>query len=56
MDTDKENQEQQILWNAALKQIGSTLKRELLPEQDLPDRFRELIAQLEAKLSLKANK
>jgi hypothetical protein len=43
-----DSKEQQILWNAALKEIGSRLKRELQPEQDLPDRLRELIAQLEA--------
>jgi hypothetical protein len=43
------DEEQQKLWNAALKQIGSTLKRELPPEQDVPDRLRELMAQLETK-------
>jgi hypothetical protein len=48
MPNEKEKQEQQIFWNAALKQIGSTLKREWQPEQDAPDRLRELIAQLEA--------
>ena len=40
--------EQQILWTAALKEIGSTLKREIQPEQGMPDRLRELIAQIEA--------
>lgn len=39
-----------MLWNAALKEIGNRLKRELQPEQDWPDRLRELIAQLEANL------
>jgi hypothetical protein len=43
-----EKQEQQMLWDAALREIGSRLKRELLPEQDVPDRLRQLIAQLEA--------
>jgi hypothetical protein len=37
-----------MLLNAALKEFASSLKRELKPEKDVPDRFRELIAQLEA--------
>jgi hypothetical protein len=37
-----------LLLNAALKEFASSLKRELKPEKDVPDRFRELIAQLEA--------
>jgi hypothetical protein len=41
-------QKQQILWIAALKQIGSALKREPQPQQVIPERLRELIAQLEA--------
>jgi hypothetical protein len=43
------DEEQQKLWKAALKEVGSRLKRELPPPQDVPDRLRELIAQLEAK-------
>ena len=42
------NKEQQMLWNAALKEIGRGLKHELEPEKDAPDRLRKLIAQLEA--------
>jgi hypothetical protein len=42
--------EQQMLRNAALKEFASNLKRELKPEQDVPDRLRELITQLESKL------
>ena len=48
MPNEKEKQEQQLLWNAALKAIGGRLRRDLQPEQDVPDRFRDLIAQLEA--------
>jgi hypothetical protein len=40
--------EQQMLWEAALKEIGRGLKYELEPEKDAPDRLRKLIAQLEA--------
>jgi hypothetical protein len=47
MSNDK-TKEQQTLWNAALKGIGNRLKRDLQPEQDLPDRLRELVAKLEA--------
>jgi hypothetical protein len=50
MPNEKEKQEQQLLWNAALKEIGGRLGRDLQPEQDAPDRLRELIAQLEANL------
>lgn len=42
------NKEQQMLWNAALKEIGRGLKYELEPEKDSPGRPRKLIAQLEA--------
>jgi hypothetical protein len=48
MPNEKEKQEQQLLWNAALKAIGGRLRRDLQPEQDVPDRFRDLIAELEA--------
>jgi hypothetical protein len=50
MPNEREKQEQQLLWNAALKAIGDKLRCDLQPEQDVPDRFRELIAQLEANL------
>jgi hypothetical protein len=43
------DEEQQKLWQSILKEVGKRLKRELSPEQDVPDRLRELIAQLEAK-------
>jgi hypothetical protein len=39
-------EERQVLWEAALKEIGRRLRRELQPKQ--PNRMRELIAQLEA--------
>jgi hypothetical protein len=42
--------EQQMLRNAAVKEFASKLKRELKPEEDLPDRLRELIAELDSKL------
>lgn len=45
-----DGKEQQRLWEAALKEIGSRLKRELPLEQELPDRLRELVAQLEARV------
>jgi hypothetical protein len=45
------NNEQQMLWNEALKGIGRGLKYELEPETDAPDRLRELIARLEANAS-----
>ena len=41
------NKEQQMLWNAALKEIGRGLKHELEPQKDAPDRLRKLIGQLE---------
>jgi len=41
--------EQQTLRNAAMKEILRGLRRELPPEEVLPDRMRKLIAQLEAK-------
>jgi hypothetical protein len=47
----RQKEEQQILRNAALKEIGRRLKGELQPEQDAPDRLRELIVQLENALS-----
>jgi hypothetical protein len=47
----RQKTEQQILRNAALKEIGSRLKGELQPEQDTPDRLRELIVQLEKAIS-----
>jgi hypothetical protein len=39
--------EQQMLWDAALTELGRRLRRELEPNQDTPDRMRELLAQLE---------
>jgi len=41
-------EERQVLWEAALKEIGRKLRRELEPKQEIPNRMRELIAQLEA--------
>jgi hypothetical protein len=46
MTDDKE--EQAMLWRAALKEIGSRLKRDLQSDKDVPARLRELIAQIEA--------
>jgi hypothetical protein len=46
-----QNEEQRNLRNAALKEIGSRLKGELQPEQDTPDRLRELMVQLEKAIS-----
>ena len=37
-----------MLLNSAFKEFASSLTRELKPEKDVPDRFRELIAKLEA--------
>ena len=45
--TDEKN-EQAMLWRAAIKEIGSRLRRELLPEEQTPDHLRELLIQLEA--------
>ena len=48
MTTDKK--EQQLLWEAAVKAIGRALKHELGGEQqNVPERMRELIAELAAK-------
>lgn len=41
-------EERRVLWEAALKEIGRRLRRELQPKQEIPNRMRELIAQLEA--------
>jgi hypothetical protein len=43
-----DQEEQAMFWRAAIKEIGRRLKRELLPEEQTPDRIRELLAQLEA--------
>jgi hypothetical protein len=50
---DEKTKQQHTLWTAALKGIGNRLKRELEPEQDTPDRLRQLIAELEAKTASK---
>jgi len=48
MTTDKK--EQQLLWDAAVKAIGRALKHELECEpQNVPERMRELLAELETK-------
>lgn len=48
MTTDKK--EQQLLWEAAAKAISRALKHELeCEQQNVPERMRELIAELEAK-------
>ena len=48
MTTDRK--EQQLLWEAAVRAIGRALKHELECEpQNVPERMRELIAELEAK-------
>jgi hypothetical protein len=39
--------EQKMFRHAALREFANKLKRELKPEEDVPDRLRELIAQLE---------
>jgi hypothetical protein len=45
-----DTQEQQLLWEAAVRAIGRALKRELeCEQQNIPDRMRELLAELEAK-------
>jgi hypothetical protein len=54
MPDEKEKQEQ--LWNAAFNAIGWRLRRDLHPEQDVPVRLRELVAQLEAHEYSKKNK
>jgi hypothetical protein len=42
--------EQQLLWEAAVRAIARALKHELeCEQQNVPDRMRELIAELEAK-------
>ena len=47
MTTDRE---QQLLWEAAVKAIGRALKHELQCErQNVPERMRELLAELEAR-------
>ena len=38
-------QEKQMLWNEALKEIGNRLRRDLRTEERMPDRMHELIAQ-----------
>jgi hypothetical protein len=55
MPNEKDKQEQQLLWKAALKAIGDSLRRDLHPEQDAPGRLRELISQLEAHAAPKSN-
>jgi hypothetical protein len=40
--------EQQLLWKAAVEAIGKRLNRELQPEEQVPDRLRELLVQIEA--------
>jgi hypothetical protein len=48
MATDRK--EQQLLWDAAVKAIGRALKHELECEpQNVPERMRELLAELEIK-------
>jgi hypothetical protein len=42
------NEEQAMLRRAAIKEIGARLKRELTPEEQTPERLRELLARLEA--------
>jgi hypothetical protein len=45
-----DTKEQQLLWEAAVTAIGRALKHELKCEQqNIPDRMRELLAELEAK-------
>jgi hypothetical protein len=39
--------EQKMFRHAALREFANKLKHELKPEEDVPDRLRELIAQLE---------
>ena len=39
--------EQQMLLKAALKELGRRLGRDLRPEEAMPDRMRELLAQLD---------
>jgi hypothetical protein len=47
-DMTDNKQEQALARTAALKGISSGLSRELPPEAQIPDRFRELLAQIEA--------
>jgi hypothetical protein len=45
-----DTKEQQLLWEAAVSAIGRALKCELeCEQQNIPDRMRELLAELEAK-------
>jgi hypothetical protein len=54
MATDRK--EQQLLWEAAVKAIGRALKHELECEpQNVPERMRELLAELEMKRKSKGN-
>jgi hypothetical protein len=46
-DTDVDQEQQRMLWLAAMKAIGRMLQRELEPEQHVPDRLNELVARLE---------
>ena len=46
-DTDVDQEQQRMLWLAAMKAIGRMLQRELEPEQRVPDRLNELVARLE---------
>jgi hypothetical protein len=42
-----DKREQQVLTEAALKELGRRLRHELQPEGDTPDRMRELLDQLD---------
>ena len=44
-----DTKEQQMFRRAALRELASTLKRDLKPEEGLPERLRELVSQLEAR-------
>jgi hypothetical protein len=43
------NEEQLLLWRAAVEAIGSALRHEFgnEPQQEVPDKIRQLLAQLE---------
>ena len=49
-DMENHTREQQLLWEAATRAIGRALKHDFeCEQQNVPDRMRELLAELEAK-------
>jgi hypothetical protein len=44
-----DEEDQKIYWQAALRAIGRVLSNELECKEEVPDRIRQLLAELEAK-------